>query len=78
MVLTWSISHIGNNFMDIVKLIKTKSRGYILTIGDDRDFESKTWAVRSIELLWLLKILKKHEKEIRAEVEDIKEQEGML
>ena len=51
--------------MKNVKLVKAKGRGWFLTIGDD--FVKNRWAVTSLELATLAKILKDNTKEIIAD-----------
>jgi len=61
--------------MNTVKLVKASRVGYFLTIGDN-DVKHR-WAVTAFELLTLLKMLKDNEMELRKEVYDIKDAEGL-
>ena len=53
-----------------VKLVKGKPRGWFLTIGDSA--VKNTWAVTSLELLTLLKMLKEREQLFLKEEFEIK------
>lgn len=59
--------------MKNVKLIKA-SKGYFLTIGETELGIENTWAVTSLELMTLLKILKDNEQELLKEITVIEEE----
>lgn len=62
--------------MKNVLIVKASGgKGYFLTIGDNDIFHR--WAVSALELLTLLKILKDNEIDLKNEIDEIKEEEGI-